>query len=152
MFIGFWLFSILPTSFDDQINHYSILEDYQSIMNVRIPPSGQLKSGTLESFYYENISNLEIITVNYEHEDTTAFVKDILNNDNWILGTELSSELKKLIPSVFTSSDNIYYLFYNSTLSEYNTVPDVEGDYQIYTMKYDVSSKNLIIYTFNYHL
>lgn len=148
----FGFFSILPTSFDDQVNHYSIIENYESIMDVRVPSSGQLKLGTLESFDYKNISDLEIITVNYEHEDTTALAKDIMNNDNWILSTEVSSELKKLVPAVFSSNDDMYYLFYNSTLSEYNTVPDIVGDYQIYTMKYDISKKNLIIYTFNYHL
>lgn len=91
----FGFFSILPTSLDSQVNNYSILKDYKSIMDVRIPSSGQLKLGTLESFNYKNISDLEIITVNYEQEDTSALSKDILNNDNWILSTELSSELKK---------------------------------------------------------
>ena len=148
----FGFFSILPTSLDSQANNYSILEDYKSIMNVRIPSSGLLKLGTLESFNYKNISDLEIITVNYEQEDTTALTKDILNNDNWILSMELSSELKKLVPAVFSSNDDMYYLFYNSTLSEYNTVPNITGNYQIYTMKYDIAKKNLIIYTFNYHL
>ena len=148
----FGFFSILPTSFDDQVNHYSIIENYESIMDVRVPSSGQLKLGTLESFDYKNISDLEIITVNYEHEDTTALAEDIMNNDNWILSTEVSSELKKLVPAVFSSNDDMYYLFYNSTLSEYNTVPNITGNYQIYTMKYDIVKKNLIIYTFNYHL
>ena len=148
----FGSFFLLPTSFDDQVNHYSMLEDYQSIMDVRIPSSGQLKTGSLESFNYKNISDLEIITVNYEHNDTTILTEDIMNNDNWIVSTEISSELEKLIPSVFSPDKDSYYLFYNRTLNEYNVIPNTAGNYQICTIKYNISNKNLIIYTFYYQL
>ena len=148
----FGSFFLLPTSFDDQVNHYSMLEDYQSIMDVRIPSSGQLKTGSLESFNYKNISDLEIITVNYEHNDTTILTEDIMNNDNWIVSTEISSELEKLIPSAFSPDKDSYYLFYNRTLNEYNVIPNTAGNYQICTIKYNISNKNLIIYTFYYQL
>ena len=129
-----------------------MLEDYQSIMDVRIPSSGQLKTGSLESFNYKNISDLEIITVNYEHNDTTILTEDIMNNDNWIVSTEISSELEKLIPSAFSPDKDSYYLFYNRTLNEYNVIPNTAGNYQICAIKYNISNKNLIIYTFYYQL
>jgi hypothetical protein len=146
----FGSFSLIPYSYDFSGN-YDIIEDYQSVMNVRIPASGQLKSGTSKSFNHKNISNLKIIIVNYKKEDTSILTNDILNNENWILSTLLTSKLENLIPSVFSTSDNIYYLFYNKTLDEYNTIPNNEGTYQFYTIRYDISEKNLLIYTFDYN-
>ena len=120
-------------------------------MGVEIPNIGQLKIMTLKSFNVRNISNLTIITVNYEQQDTDVLASEIKNNNNWILSTELPSTLEKLVPTAFASNNNIYYLFYNKTLDEYNTLPLNSVNYEVFTIKYDISKKSLIIYSFYYN-
>ena len=143
-------FSLLPYSSEDQYNDYEIIESYKQIMGVEIPNSGQLNVGNMKSFNVKNISDLTITIVTYHQEDTSILVSDIKNNKNWNLSTKLSSELEKLIPIIFTPNSDIYYLFYNKTLDEYNVVPIDLGNYEIFTIKYDICKKNLVIYSFNY--
>lgn len=148
---SFWLYSPLFADFEAKlVNDYSIIEDYEQVMDVRIPSSGKLKLRDAGPFNHNGISNLDIVFVDYAKEDTNVLENDVINSDKWILSTELSSEYKKLVPSVLTTDDNKYYLFYNKTLDEYNIVPDTTGTYQIYTMIYNISKKTLSIFIFDY--
>lgn len=148
---SFWLYSPLFADFEaNLVNDYSIIEDYEQVMDVRIPSSGKLKLRDAGPFNHNGISNLDIVFVDYAKEDTSVLANDVINSDKWILSTELSSEYKKLVPSVLTTDDNMYYLFYNKTLDEYNIVPDNIGTYQIYTMIYNISKKTLSIFIFDY--
>ncbi len=150
LLIGLGCFSLLPYSFNEVDSNYEIIDNYRQIMGVSIPDTGQLRTTTMKSFNLKNISNLEITTVNYSSEDTNMLANEIKNNNNWVLSTELSSEFKKLLPSTFIVNSNIYYLFYNKNLNEYNTIPLASGTYNICSMKYDISKKTLIIYSFDY--
>lgn len=148
----FGLFTfVFPDLPDNQYDDYSVINNYKQIMGVEIPNIGQLKIMTLKSFNVRNISNLTIITVNYEQQDTDVLASEIKNNNNWILSTELPSTLEKLVPTAFASNNNIYYLFYNKTLDEYNTLPLNSVNYEVFTIKYDISKKILIIYSFYYN-
>ena len=60
------------------------------------------------------------------------------------------SELKILIPSQLRSDDDAYFSIYNKTTNQYNVLPEIAGEYEIYAMKYDKSDKHLEIHKFNY--
>ena len=77
-------------------------------------------------------------------------VNGIENSNNWILSKEIKSELKILIPSQLKSDFDSYYSIYNKTTNEYNTLPTIAGNYEIYAMKYDKSDKHLEIHKFDY--
>ena len=146
-------FSLFSNLFNDDNNYnddYNIIANYEQIMDVKIPSSGQLKIRNMGTFTYNDISNLDVIYVNYKNEDINILTNDIRNNDKWVLSTELPSKFSKLIPFKLLSNDNVYYLFYNKTLDEYNAIPNALGAYRIYTIQYNSSKKNLLIYTFDY--
>lgn len=77
-------------------------------------------------------------------------VNSIEYNSNWILSKEIKSELKILIPSQLRSDDDAYFSIYNKTTNQYNVLPEIAGEYEIYAMKYDKSDKHLEIHKFNY--
>ena len=66
----------------------------------------------------------KIIKAYYNENDVINLEKKIENNNNWILSTQIKSNLTIFIPSSFISNDNIYYSIYNKTLDEYNTIPN----------------------------
>lgn len=67
-----------------------------------------------------------------------------------LLAYEIKSNLRIFIPYQLRSDKDAYFSIYNSTLKQYNSIPDQAGNYEIYTMKYDVSDKYLTIHKFNY--
>lgn len=78
-------------------------------------------------------------------------INSIENSNNWILSKEIKSELKILIPSQLKFDFDAYYSIYNKTTNEYNTLPTIASNYEIYAMKYDKSDKHLEIYKFDYN-
>lgn len=65
-------FSLFSNLFNDDNNYnddYNIIANYEQIMDVKIPSSGQLKIRNMGTFTYNDISNLDVIYVNYKNED-----------------------------------------------------------------------------------
>ena len=80
------------------------------------------------------------------------FIIVLKKSDNWVLDSELKSNLKIFIPVniIQKSSSKVYYSIYNKTLDEYNKLPVNSGAYQIFTMIYDSSKKILEVHKFMY--
>ena len=72
----------------------------------------------------------------------------IENSEKWILSKEIRTDLKVFVPSQLRADDDAYYSIYNKTTNQYNLLPEISGNYEVYAMKYDKSDKHLEIHTF----
>jgi len=149
--IGFLLliygsFCLFPTFSED----YSKIDTYRNIIDAELPNSGELEIQDWGTYFDEDKTEYTIINAYYDKENVNDLVSSIENNDNWILSKEIKSELKILIPSQLGSDEDAYYSIYNKTTNQYNTLPEVAGNYEIYAMKYDISDKQLEIHKFQY--
>ena len=149
--IGFLLlvygaFSLFPTFSED----YSKINDYKQYIDASIPSNGELEIQNWETYFDDVKTEYAIINAYYDKEDVSILENSIEESNNWILSTKLKSELKILLPTQFRSSDNVYYSIYNKTTNEYNTIPNESGEYEIYSMYYDKSLKQLSIHKYKY--
>ncbi len=137
-------FSLFPTFSQD----YSRIDSYRSIISAQLPSNGELEIQEWGTYFDEDKTNYTIINVYYDKEDVSSLVNSIEYNSNWILSKEIKSELKILIPSQLRSDDDAYFSIYNKTTNQYNFLPEIAGEYEIYAMKYDKSDKHLEIHKF----
>ena len=150
--IGFLLlvygaFSLFPTFSED----YSKMNDYKQYIDASIPSNGELEIQNWETYFDDDKTEYAIINAYYDKEDVSILENSIEESNNWILSTKLKSELKILLPTQFRSSDNVYYSIYNKTTNEYNTIPNESREYEIYSMYYDKSLKQLSIHKYKYN-
>lgn len=150
--IGFLLlvygaFSLFPTFSED----YSKINDYKQYIDASIPNNGELEIQNWETYFDDDKTEYSIINAYYDKEDVSKLENSIEKSNNWVLSTKFKSELKILLPSQFRSSDNVYYSIYNKTTNEYNTIPNESGEYEIYSMYYDKSLKQLSIHKYKYN-
>lgn len=150
--IGFLLlvygaFSLFPTFSED----YSKINDYKQYIDASIPSNGELEIQNWETYFDDDKTEYSIINAYYDKEDVSILENSIEESNNWVLSTKFKSELKILLPSQFRSSDNVYYSIYNKTTNEYNTIPNESGEYEIYSMYYDKSLKQLSIHKYKYN-
>lgn len=147
--IGFLLliygfFYMFPTFSED----YNKINQYKKIIAAKLPSNGTLEIQDWGTYFDKDKTKYTIINAYYDKEDVTKLVESIETSANWILSTEIKSELKIFIPSQLRSDDDAYYSIYNNTTNQYNILPDISGDYEIYAMKYDKSDKHLEIHKF----
>ena len=140
-------FSLFPTFSED----YSKINDYKQYIDASIPSNGELEIQNWETYFDDDKTEYAIINAYYDKEDVSKLENSIEESNNWILSTKLKSELKILLPTQFRSSDNVYYSIYNKTTNEYNTIPNESGEYEIYSMYYDKSLKQLSIHKYKYN-
>lgn len=150
--IGFLLlvygaFSLFPTFSED----YSKINDYKQYIDASIPNNGELEIQNWETYFDDDKTEYSIINAYYDKEDVSELENSIEKSNNWVLSTKFKSELKILLPSQFRSSDNVYYSIYNKTTNEYNTIPSESGEYEIYSMYYNKSLKQLSIHKYKYN-
>lgn len=146
LLLAYGSFSLFPTFSQD----YSKIDSYRSIISAQLPSNGELEIQDWGTYFDEDKTNYTIINAYYDKEDVSSLVNSIQYNSNWILSKEIKSELKILIPSQLRSDDDAYFSIYNKTTNQYNTLPEIPGEYEIYAMKYDKSDKHLEIHKFNY--
>lgn len=145
------LFSFMPNiDIVSNDKDYSVINEYKEYLDINLPLNGKAKTGSMGPYSNNYISNVSLISFDYENEDVSDTINDIKNNSKWIVGSQLSSNYKKLVPSVISYSDDIYYLFYNKTLKEYNIIPDDHVKYDFITALYDISKEHLVIYEYNF--
>jgi len=118
---------------------YDNINDYKSIMGVLLPEEGIYtlnKSNNYEG--HTNISNVKSFIAYYNGNETNfkIFEEEILNNDNWIKGSALEDGFDIYIDKFNKINNNSYYLIYNETTDEYNTLTTENGMYHIYLIKY----------------
>ncbi len=129
---------------------YSEINNYKEYIDANLPSNGDLEIQTWGKYFDNDKTDYSIINVYYNKEDVSQLEYSIKNSNNWILSTNIKSELKILLPSRFTVKSDIYYSIYNKTTGEYNTIPSESGLYEIYAMYYDKLSKELSIHNFKY--
>ena len=147
--VGFYLliygsFCLFPTFSED----YNKINRYKEIIDAKIPSNGTLEIQEWGTYFDEDKTEYTIINAYYDKEDVKKLVESIETSENWILSKKIKSELKVFVPSRFKSNDDTYYSIYNKTTDQYNILPDISGDYEIYAMKYDKSDKHLEIHKF----
>ena len=140
-------FCLMPTFEQD----YNKINAYKNYIDAPLPNNGELEIRNWGTYFDEDKTNYTIINVYYDKEDVNDLVNSIENSNNWILSKEIKSELKILIPSQLKSDFDSYYSIYNKTTNEYNALPTIVGNYEIYAMKYDKSDKHLEIHKFDYN-
>lgn len=151
LIISFFLFifgfySTFPTFSQD----YSEIDVYRNIIDATLPNNGDLEIQNWDTYFDKDKTEYTIINAYYDREDVSELVNSIENNDNWILSKDINFNLKMLIPSTLSLDYDAYFSIYNNTTNQYNTLPEIPGDYEIYVMKYDKSDKMLEIHAFNY--
>ena len=149
--VGFFLliygaFSLFPTYEED----YNKINDYRSIVNVNLPANGELEIQDWGKYFDDDKTNYSLIIAYYDKENVSDLEVSVKSSDTWMLSENVRSELKIFMPSILRVGNDVYISIFNKTISQYNTVPDVAGDYEIYAMKYDISDKRLEIHKFNY--
>ena len=147
--IGFLLliygaFCMFPTFSED----YNKINQYKEIIDANLPSNGTLEIQDWGTYFDEDKTKYTIINAYYDKENVTKLVESIETSANWVLSKEIKSELKIFVPSQLRSDDDAYYSIYNKTTNQYNSLPDISGDYEIYAMKYDKSAKHLEIHKF----
>ena len=129
---------------------YSEIDTYREIIDAKLPNEGELEIQNWGTYFDQDKTEYTIINAYYDQIDVKELENSIENSNHWILSTNIKSELKILIPSQLFSDSDAYYSIYNNTLKQYNTLPDITGNYEIYAMKYDKSQKQLEIHKFKY--
>lgn len=146
MLIMYGSFYFFPTYSEE----YTKIENYKEIIKAELPATGELEIQDWGTYFDNDKTDYTIINAYYDNEDTSNLVSSIENSSYWILSTEIESVLKLFIPSTLISDTDAYYSIYNKTLNEYNSLPTISGNYEIYAMKYDKSIKQLEIHNFKY--
>ena len=139
-------FCLFPTFSEDYRQIYA----YEPYIDADLPENGELDIQDWGTFFDDDKTDYVIANAYYDGEDVDTLVDSIETSKNWILSTQIKSELKILLPSQFHAGNQIYYSVYNKTTNEYNQIPDKTGEYEIYAMYYDVANNLLSIHTFTY--
>lgn len=139
-------FCLFPTFSED----YQKISAYEPYIDADLPGNGELDIQDWGTFFNDDKTDYVIVNAYYDGENVDALMNSIETSKNWILSTQIKSELKILLPSQFHAGNQIYYSVYNKTTNEYNKIPDKTGEYEIYAMYYDAANKLLSIHTFKY--
>ena len=150
---AFWMFPMFSEDYNKNIAYnYSEINNYKNIIDAELPDDGELIRENYGEFFEQDKREYSKIDVYYDKEDTSKLEDSIINGENWILSSEMKSELKIYISSMmlFDNEGDDYFSIYNKTLKKYNTLPEEAGDYEIYVMKYDIDEQHLEIHRFIY--
>ncbi len=139
-------FCLLPTYQED----YKKIDAYRNIIDVELPHDGKLYIHDWDTNLDEDKTESTFIDAYYDKEDAISLLHSIENSDNWILSKDIKSQLKILIPFFLNLEEDAYFSIYNNTTKEYNALPEIPGNYEIYAMKYDKALNHLRICKFNY--
>ena len=130
--------------------HFVYFQCFPKIIDAKLPDNGELEIQDWGTYFDEDKTNYTIINAYYDKEDVGELVNSIEKSDNWFLNKEIKSELKILLPSQLRLDENAYYSIYNKTTNQYNTLPELSGNYEMYIVKYNKPDKHLEIHKFNY--
>ena len=146
LLLAYGSFSILH----DFGRDYSQIDPYRSVIGAALPEHGDLEIQEWGTFFDADKTEYVVIDAYYGGENVEDMEQSITNSDNWIPCTSFRTELKALMPSQFSfrSDPDAYYSVYNKTTGEYNTLPTGTGVYEIYSMRYDCSDKQLEIHRY----
>ena len=130
---------------------YSSVKEYQNILHISIPKNGYYYKDKQELHFLYNFDGISVSSINAYYKDKIIFQqldKEIKKNTSWLSYSDLE-EVEKLLPYELRSKKH-YYLIYNKTAEEYNSIPDKEGKYSFVVAVYVPKVQQLEIY--EYHL
>ena len=133
---------------------YDNVKKYEDIVDVTLPDNATFTSGRYDNYRGSKIISevkFNQIHFNGDEKNFDIFEDELINNEKWIKGSDLDDSFEIFIDSQNKINKNDYYLIYNVSTSEYNTIPKEEGIYQIYLMTYYKSLKTLNILEFNFN-
>ena len=111
----------------------SYLENYKEMMKIPVVPRvGQLYYFEDSQCYVGNTDKDCILIYSY-FEDYEEFEKHLYKSDYWILD---DNKLEGFDLFFIDTEYKSYYLLYNKTLNEYNTIPEDKGSYEMYILEY----------------
>lgn len=112
---------------------YSEITPYKEYIPTTLPDEAYTQ-------LFELTSGEKIYSIYLEENNIFSGIKD---NDLWIKGENLKTDLMLYLEHSAYKNDDLYYCFYNRTTDEYNTLPSESGTYTIYVMKFAKSSNKL---------
>lgn len=130
---------------------YSKIYQYENVLNIPLPSDGILTENYYDTFG-DSITKFTDIDVTFNRDDVESLEKIISSNPHWIPINEMASSLKIFIPDLMITTDTSYISIYNSSTQQYNTIPETDGSYRIYTMLFDSKGNRLEVnnYTYEY--
>lgn len=135
---------------------YNLIYDYEEILGIELPNDGDLLINYNVPNSKSNRSNYIIVTAYYDEISTELeenMFESIKNNNNWFFYSDANNDLQSLLFATDTFEgefqEDTYYSIYNKTLGEYNIVPIENGNYEIYVMEYNISTKILTVQIYN---
>ena len=139
--IGFLIFISLGASADsfntNSKRDYKEAIMYEEIIDAKLPSSGTFYKVVWDkSNFQEHNSNYLL----FEDKEFEQFYKDINENANWVVRSEIPDNLKRYIPGILVCESSIndcHYSIYVKETDEYNSIPTVSGIYHMYAMMYD---------------
>lgn len=91
-------------------------------------------------------SNYKVTIVTYQSDEIPTIEEQIKNNSHWLKLSDIKEYLKDNLPSKLMTSKDAYYLIYNKTSNEYNSI--LEGENEIEVIIFNPSTYSLEIHTF----
>ena len=147
--IAFLLLALGTFSLNNTLEKdYSRIDPYRKYIDADLPDHGELEILEWGRYFDDDKTEYVVIDVYYGKEDVRDLEGSIKNSSNWVPSASFRSEIKVLIPSTFKADQDVYYSVYNKTTGEYNTLPSSTGTYEIYSMRYDLSDKQLEIHSY----
>lgn len=91
-------------------------------------------------------SNYKVTIVTYQSDEIPTIEEQIKNNSHWLKLSDIKEYLKDNLPSKLMTSKDAYYLIYNKTSNEYNSI--LEGENEIEVIIFNPSTYSLEIHAF----
>lgn len=155
VFVAIILLLFGGTSLLEKQLPYENVKKYENIIDVTLPDDAMYTSGKYDNYRGSKIiGNVKFnqIYFNGDEKNFDIFEEEVINSEKWIKGSELDDSFEIFIDSQNKINKNTYYLIYNVSTSEYNTIPKNDGIYQIYLMMYYKNLKTLNILEFEFKM
>lgn len=135
-----------PSSY---LENYNDIYKYEKIISIKLPKKVELIETTnfTTNSYMKNFREYEF---EFSGKNQKKLENDIKNSEKWINSSNFKSSLNIFIENNSFSNTENYYLIYNSTLDEYNSLPNKSGEYKYYIFIFNTYNKRLVIYEYNY--
>ena len=122
---------------------YSRVMEISKEISVNFPDDGECAITLFDREKYNSEAYIYMMGSIYVKESFNEFLNEIESNKNWI--KKLDNKLSTLVPFGAPKKDD-YFLIYNVTLNEYNTVPENEKDgFIFYYLSYNIDKKEIYI-------
>lgn len=137
---SFWTFPTYEVSYNE-------INKYKNVLNINLPSDGMMFSHSYDLYFNSNMKNVSYNKVYFEgdEENFNDFEKQISTNQYWSLKEDILTMFDLFKPLSPDEKNDKYYLFYNETLDEYNTLLNESGLYHMIIFSYSFEDKMMEI-------